>query len=115
MQGTRSLGLAAGFLLLAIAPAVAGPCTSSIDELQARVDAAIDNQAGSGSWKAESLSATRSHQPTPRSIAASEGAAGEKYKHVLVLLRRARVADRAGDGARCNAQLDKARSELDAM
>jgi hypothetical protein len=115
MHGTRLLGLAAAFLLLAAAPALAGPCTSSIDELQRRVDAAIENQAASGGWKPESLSATRSRQPTPGSIAASEGAAGKKFKHVLALLKRARSADRAGNLSRCNAELDKARSTLDAM
>ena len=115
MQDTRSLGLAAAFLLFAAAPVLAGPCTASIDELQRRVDAAIENQAASGGWKPESLSATRSRQPTPSSIAASEGAAGKKFKHVLALLNRARSADRAGHLNRCNAELNKARSTLDAM
>ena len=80
-----------------------------------RRDAAIDSQAGAGAWKPESLSATRSRQPTPQSIAASEGAAGKEFQHVLALLKRARIADRAGNLARCNAELDKARSALDAM
>ena len=115
MQRIRLLNLAAVFLLFAVTPALAGPCTSSIDELQRRVDAAIENQAASGGWKPESLSATRSRQPTPSSIAASEGAAGKKFKHVLALLNRARSADRAGNLARCNAELDKARSTLDSM
>jgi hypothetical protein len=115
MPGIRSFGAAAAFLLFAAAPALAGPCTGSIDELQRRVDSAIENQAASGGWKPESLSATRSRQPTPSSIAASEGPAGKKFKHVLALLNRARAADRAGHLNRCNAELDKARSALDAM
>jgi hypothetical protein len=115
MQGSRSLVLAAAILLFAASNALAGPCKSSIDELQARVDAAINNQAGTGPWKPESLSATRSRQPTPQSIAASEGAVGKKFQHVLALLKLARIADRAGNPARCNAELDKARSTLDAM
>jgi hypothetical protein len=115
MHRTRSLGLATAFLLFAAAPALAGPCTGSIDELQRRVDAAIENQAASGGWKPESLSATRSRQPTPSSIAANEGPAGKKFMHVLALLKRARSADRAGNLNRCNAELDKARSVLDAM
>jgi hypothetical protein len=115
MQGIRSLGLATIVLLLAAVPTLAGPCTGSIDELQRRVDAAIENQAASGGWRPESLSATRSRQPTPSSIAASEGAAGKKFKHLLALLNRARSADRAGNLNRCNAELDKARSVLDAM
>ena len=116
MQMRRSPVLtAAAILLLFASKAVAGPCKGSIDELQARVDAAINNQAGAGPWKPESLSATRNRQPTPQSIAASEGAAGKKFQHVLVLLKRARIADRASDLAGCNAELDKARSALDAM
>jgi len=115
MQGTRLLGLAAAFLLFPVTAIFAGPCKSSIDELQARVDTAIENQANASSWKPESLGATRSHQPTPSSIAASEGAVGKKYGHVLVLLKHARAADRAGKLARCDAMLDKARSTLDAM
>ena len=112
MQGTRSLGLAAVFLLLAGTATFAGPCQNSIDELQARVDAAIENQAAADPSRRESLRATRSYQPTPSSIAASEGAAGKKFQRALVLLNRARAADRAGNLARCNAVLDKARSEL---
>jgi hypothetical protein len=115
MQMIRSLGLAAAVFLFAVAPVVAGPCKSSIDELQRRVDAAIENQAANGGWKPESLSATRSRQPTPSSIAASEGAAGKTFRHVLAVLNRARSADRAGNVARCNAELDKARSALDSM
>jgi hypothetical protein len=123
MQGTRlldlslvrSFGLAAAILLLATSAALAGPCQGSIDELQARVDAAIDRQAAADPPKPESLRATRSHEPTPESIAASEGAAGKKFLNVLALLKRARSADRAGDLARCNAHLDKARSTLDAF
>jgi hypothetical protein len=113
MQGTRSLGLAAVFLLLAGTATFAGPCQNSIDELQGRVDTAIENQAAADPSRRESLRATRSYQPTPSSIAASEGAAGKKFQRVLALLKRARAADRAGNLARCNAILDKARSELD--
>jgi hypothetical protein len=115
MLGTRSLALASTFCLLTASAAFAGPCTSSIDDLQARVDSAIDRQAGAGPWKVESTEATRSRQPTPKSIAAAEGPAGKKYQHVLVLLKRARSADRAGNLGRCNAELDKVRSALDAM
>jgi hypothetical protein len=115
MQGIRSLGLAAAIILLTAPATFAGPCTSSIDELQGRVDTAIEKQAAADPSKREGLSATRSYQPTPNSIAATEGAAGKKFQHVLALLKRARAADRAGNLARCNAVLDKARSTLDAM
>ena len=114
MLGTRSLVVAATVVLFVPSPAFAGPCKSSIDELQARVDAAIERQAAAGPSKPESLRALRSHQPTPESIAASEGAAGKRLQLVLMRLKRARYADRAGDLTRCNAELDKARSAFDA-
>jgi hypothetical protein len=112
---TKSLGLAAIILLIAASPTLAGPCKGAIDEMQARVDAKIDNKAGAGPWKPESLDAKRSHQPTPGSIAATEGAAGRRYRHVLTLLKHARAADRAGNLDRCNAELGKARTALDAL
>lgn len=115
MQGIRSLGLTSTIFLFVASPAFAGPCKSSIDELQVRVDAAIEHQAAAEPWRPESLGALRSHQPTPQSIAASEGAAGKKFKGVLALLKRARSADRAGNLDRCNAELNKARSAFDAL
>jgi hypothetical protein len=114
MHGIRSLRLFAAAALLGACPAFAGPCETSIGELQARVDAAIERQAAADPSKPESLSALRSDQPTPGSIAASEGAAGKRFHVVLALLRRARSADRAGNPDRCNAILDKARRALDA-
>jgi hypothetical protein len=115
MHGTRSLHLASVIFLFVANPAFAGPCKSSIDELQARLDAAIEKQAAADPARAESLRALRNHQPTPQSIAATEGAAGKKFKAVQILLKRARSADRAGNLDRCNAELDKARSALDAF
>jgi hypothetical protein len=117
MQVMRSLGIAttAATLLLVASPTFGGPCKSSIDELQAKVDAAIEKQAAADPSKRESLRALRNYQPTPQSIAASEGAAGKRFQAVLMLLKRARAADRAGNLDRCNAELDKARSTLDAL
>jgi hypothetical protein len=115
MHGTRSLGLATATLLLVASPTFAGPCKHSIDELQARVDAAIEKQAAADPSKPESLRALRNDQPTPESIAATEGAAGKRFQVVLTLLKRARSADRAGNLNRCTAILDKTRSALDAL
>ena len=84
------------------------------DELQARVDAAIERQAAADPSKPESLRALRNYQPTPQSIAETEGAAGKRFQAVLTLLKRARSADRASNLDRCNALLDRARSALDA-
>ena len=115
MQGIRSVGLTGIIFLFAASAACAGPCKGSIDELQARVDAAIEHQAATEQWKPESLGALRNHQPTPQSIAASEGSAGKKFRGVLVLLKRARAADRTGNPDRCNAATDKARSAFNAL
>jgi hypothetical protein len=114
MHRMRSLGLCA-ILMFVASPTIAGPCKSSIDGLQARVDAAIERQAAADPSKPESLRALRNYQPTPESIAASEGAVGKRFKVVLMRLKRARAADRASDLDRCNAELDKARSILDAL
>src|ERR1700758_2691967 len=114
MPVMRSPDVAMAVLLLFASPAVADPCETSIDELQARVDAEIEKQAAAGPSKPESLNATRNYQPTPQSIAKAEGAAGKRFKDVLELLQLARAAGHNGNLDRCNAELDKARAILDA-
>lgn len=99
-------------LLAAASPAYAGPCTQSIARLQLKVDAAIEQRANSGSWKAESIDALRSHQPTPRSIAAAEAGEGFNLDRALNLLDRARAADRSGDTAACGQALVNVKAEL---
>jgi hypothetical protein len=99
-------------LLLASAPAHAASCRDSIGRVQAQVDAAIDRRAGAGPWQPESLDALRSHQPTPQSIAAAEGAASAALTRALQALNRARVADRAGNVRRCIAEVSTAQSLL---
>jgi hypothetical protein len=76
----RALRLASTILLFVASPSFAGPCKSSIDELQARVDAAIEKQAAADPPKPESLRALHNYQPTPQSIAASEGAVGKRFR-----------------------------------
>jgi hypothetical protein len=99
-------------LLLTITEGHAGPCQASIDRVQIQVDAAIDKSAGAGPWRPESLSATRSRQPTPQSIAAAEGASGRANQRALKALDRARAADSAGNLALCKAELKKAKRAL---
>ena len=48
MPVMRFFDVASVALLLFASPALAGPCETSIDELQARVDAAIEKQAAAG-------------------------------------------------------------------
>jgi hypothetical protein len=99
-------------LLYAAPPAYAASCAHSIARVQAQVDAAIEARAGSGAWKRESLSALRSYQPTPRSIAAAEAGSGPNFEYALDSLDRARDADRSGDVAACDQELAKARAVL---
>jgi hypothetical protein len=95
--------------VLTIAPSYAGPCQDSIDRVQARVDAIIVKRAGQGPWRPESIDALRGYQPTPRSLAAAEGAGnGSRVQRALNALDRARAADSAGNVALCNAELNRA-------
>lgn len=99
-------------LVLAASPAHAGPCTHTIASVQAEVSTAIESRLGSDGWKPESLSATRSYQPTPSSLAATEGLEGARFEFALDALDRARAADRRADSATCHQQLSSARSVL---
>ena len=99
-------------LLCATSSAHAGSCAKSIVRLQAQVDAAIEKRAGSEGWKRESLSATRNYQPTPRSIAASEGYHGQDLDIALDSLNRARAADNVGNTPVCRREVAAARAIL---
>ena len=96
-------------LLLATSPAHAGPCARAIASVQTQVDIAIENSAGSDG---ESLNALHGYQPTPRSLAASEGGDGELFVYALDALDRARAADRAADSATCDRELANAKAAL---
>lgn len=113
MTKATQFGAATMVLLLTIAPGYAGPCQGSIDRVQARADAVIAKRAAQGPWRRESLAARRNYQPTPRSIAAAEGAGnGSRVDRALNALDRARAADRSGNSARCNAELNRATRAL---
>ncbi|AND93366.1 MULTISPECIES: hypothetical protein [Bradyrhizobium] len=99
-------------LLCATMPALAGSCADDIAQTQAQLDLAIEKDAGSHGWKPESLSALRSHQPTPRSLAEAEGGNGVDFTDALDSLDRARTANRAGDIAACSREIAHARAIL---
>lgn len=99
-------------LLLAASPVHAGPCAQTIARVQAEVSTAIESRLGSAGWKPESLSAMRSYQPTPRSLAATEGREGARFEFALDALDRARTADRRADSTTCHQQLSNARAVL---
>jgi hypothetical protein len=106
------LGLAIVALLCVASPGHAASCGSSIAGVQARVDAAIEKRAGADPWKRESRDATLRHQPTPFSLAATEGERGTRLEAALESLDRAREADGAGDVATCRRELASAKATL---
>ncbi|RTE93667.1 hypothetical protein [Bradyrhizobium sp. LVM 105] len=99
-------------LLCATMPAHAGACADDIAQTQAQLDLAIEKNAGSHGWQPESLGALRSHQPTPRSLAETEGGNGIDFTDALDSLDRARTADRTGDIAACSREVAHARAIL---
>jgi hypothetical protein len=105
-----SLGFIA--LLSVVSPTHANSCAPSIARVQAMVDAAIGQRAGSLGWKRESVDATRNYQPTPRSLVAAEGFQGHDLELALDSLDRARAADNIGNLAVCRQELAAAKAIL---
>ncbi|MCH3002885.1 hypothetical protein K3W91_15395, partial [Listeria monocytogenes] len=67
---------------------------------------------GTDGWKSESLDALRGYQPTPRSLAATEGSHRRGFEQALDALAQARAASDAGDSAGCHRALTNARAAL---
>lgn len=105
MTSTAKCRIALLILLCAASPARAGTCTDEIAHTQAQLDLAIEKDAGSHRWKAESLNALRSHQPTPRLLAQAEGGDGVDFTEALDSLDRARAADQLGNTGACSREL----------
>jgi hypothetical protein len=99
-------------LLCVTSPTYAESCGPSITSVQAKVDAAIERRAGADKWKHESRDATLNRQPTPFSLAATEGERGSDLQVALESLDRARAADRVGDVAACRRELASAKAIL---
>jgi hypothetical protein len=112
MTITAKRGIAVLALLCLASPTYASPCASSIARVQAQVDAAIEKRASTDGWKPESLDAKRSYQPTPRSLAATEGRRGMTLDEALDSLDRARAADGVGDTAVCRREVASAKAIL---
>jgi hypothetical protein len=112
-SGVRSYAVIAA-LLAATQPSYAGPCGESIAAVQLQLDAVIEQRAGSGPSRPESIEALRNHQPTPRSLAQAVEASGNGSGLLSALdaLERAREADRSADTGRCNDELNKARQAI---
>ena len=99
----------AAALALSTLPGYAGPCSSAIDRMQARIDAWLEAAAGAGPEAPVSSGAKRHRQPTPRSIAAAESRLGDLSPQtvdaVRVAMAQARNADQAGEKRACKQAL----------
>lgn len=89
--------------MLACTQAQAASCAVQIDQVQAKLDAALAKHAKTGPYAVESKSATLSRQPTPGSIARAEDkidawAGGDK---AVAALGRAREAQAGGNNSAC--------------
>jgi hypothetical protein len=110
--------LIAGAVLFAAchSNAHAASCAADIDAMQGRVDARLDAIAAAGRNAPQSVSADRSAQPTPRSIAAAEERLGELNQHLIRNIRRAmtraRAADARGNERRCEKELARVQRAL---
>src|SRR5215472_9824221 len=92
-----------------ISVAHAGPCTTEIAQMQARIDARLGANATVGRSAPESTEARTHRQPTPGSVAAAEEKLGEmsaqKVAAASQAMARARAADDAGDKSACEQAL----------
>jgi hypothetical protein len=108
--------LSAAALILSTLPSYSGPCSQQIEQTQVRIDAKLDSIARAGATGKQSVAATLSHQPTPRSIAKAEAAIGdlspEAQQALARAMDRAREADALGDRTACDRALDDARSAI---
>jgi len=112
----RSSGFGMAVLAASTMICSAGPCSSEIAEMQARLDARLAAVAAAGPSAPEGSSARLHHQPTPGSIAAAERALGRLSPDKGVIIRgamaRAREADKAGDWEACMRALDEVRQTI---
>jgi hypothetical protein len=103
----RLLVLAAA--VAASTSALAGPCATQIDLMQARFDAKLEAAAKKGPTGRETNAATDHRQPTPDSIAAAEAKLGDISPRAVEVIEsgmaRARKADAAGDKGACEQAL----------
>ena len=110
---------ALSFLALPIVlsqPALAGPCTTEIHDLQVEVNAKLDAIASNGKGAVQSTGAMLHRQPTPDSLAAAEAKVGDISEADVARMRKfmaaAKEADEKGDAANCHKALADARSAM---
>lgn len=96
------------------ASAHAASCAVQIDQIQAKLDAALAQHAKTTPFAAESKSATLSRQPTPGSIARAEDKIGawSGGDKAVAALGRAREAQAAGKTSACFTALREAKRAI---
>jgi|HubBroStandDraft_6_1064221.scaffolds.fasta_scaffold1264774_1 hypothetical protein len=108
MTAPRLLVFGAIALIASVSASYAGPCTSDIGEMQARIDAKLRAKAAAGPTGRQAGASTHV-QPTPRSIATAEEKLGEVSAETVTAVReamlRAHAADSAGDKNACEQAL----------
>lgn len=105
-------GVAIFALSCVVSPVSASTCARAIVSAQSRVDGAIEKRAGADRARRESLDAKLGRQPSPFSLAATEGEPGTNLQGALDALDRARDADLEGDMAACQHELASVRAIL---
>lgn len=110
MKIARMMAAIAVALAASTSLSLAGPCSSAIDAMVARIDAALEARAGAGAGAREQAVVGGRHiQPTPRSLATAEARVGDVSLETVELIKqameRARAADSAGDDVACKQAL----------
>ena len=105
MAISHILILSAAALAASVGAGYGGPCSSEIEQTQARVNAWLEAKSTVAQSAPQSEGARLHRQPTPGSIGAAGRRLGEGSKHTMVVvmsaMARAREADAAGDRPAC--------------
>lgn len=106
LQASAMAAATWGFVVMAGAPAQAGPCTADISQLETQVKASASNPVA-GPAEAQSVGAQLHHQPTPGEVQSAQTRANADADAAL---DRARKSDDQGDAGGCQEALRQARS-----
>jgi len=102
--------------VMASSAGLAGPCSSEVERVQARIDAYLEERAGAGPRVPESSIGLLHHQPTAASIAAVEERLGEldssRFETVALSMAIARASDHVGDKSACERALENAEGAI---
>ncbi len=116
MTIVRLLAWNAALIAASVTASYAGPCTTNIDNMWGRINAALETRAAAGPVAKQGGFAGMSDQPTPHSMAAVEVKLGELSPRAVAAVEnamaQARTADAAGDAKACKKALASVRRVL---